>query len=212
MVQAQINAQQQMAALVSASQPGSVVSSPPPTVKNEDFSVLPGDPLQVTQRFIQENNITLFNKQSPNKLSQPQAPTSSSNLKGINFTRRPPIESEISGKWLNDSEVSPPLNYEPIVTEVVPGDVRSLQRHVLEIQNQLGRQSANSSFNKGSGSEKPITHSHSFSDSNQLRDEFPPTSVSLLKELLYTASFINVPSVLFCHVLNHIEFAIVTLF
>ncbi|XP_076818745.1 protein bicaudal C homolog 1-A-like [Clavelina lepadiformis] len=58
--------------------------------------------------------------------------------------------------------------------EGIPGNLRGLQRQVLEVQKKIeGRISASNSFNKGN-SGKSIVHSHSFSDSNLQCDEFPP--------------------------------------
>ena len=174
LVQAQINAQQ-MAALVSASQPATVVNSPNPiSGKSDEFPVLSADPLQVTKRLIHENKIARFNGQSPTK-APPLGNQSGSALEGVNFSRKPQVDSEFSGKWPNDAELPSSLN--TVDSENVSGSVRSLQRHVLELQNQLGRQSANSSFNKGSGSEKRLTNPHGFTDSIVAREELP-TAVS----------------------------------
>ena len=170
LLQAHLNIQQQQQlALASSSQPSSVVNSPPHQMKADDLP-LSADPLQVTQQFIQENLIR--NAQQPNS-NQPQINQVNQNKfeRGQIPMKGSTSAPDFSDQWASNCESEDPssFKYNSTDSQDIPGNVRGLQRQVLAVQ--MGRLSANNSFNKGSNPEKPLTHAHSFSDSNALQKE-----------------------------------------
>ena len=169
LLQAQINAQQQqqMAALVSASHPGSTVNSPP--LKTDNLSALSTDSLQATQQILQD--IALQNSQQA-KINLHQGSTNFS-LEGAKLPSRGSMNtSDYQDKWQGSPESEDTtLKCSPGDNQNIPGNVRDLQRHLMAMHG--GRLSANSSFNKGSNTDKPLCHTHSFSDSNVGGEEFP---------------------------------------
>ena len=178
LLQVQLNAQQQqqqqIAALASVSQSSSAVNSPPSQIKSDDLSVLSADPLQVTQSFIQKNQ-ALRNAQQTNSNSAITSPSGNVNFNASQLSLHGSANaSEYADKWASTLEVDDPTTFKRKSndTQDIPGNVRGLQRQVLAVQ--MGRLSANSSFNNGSNPDKPLTHAHSFSDSNALlKEEFP---------------------------------------
>ena len=183
LLQAQLNAQQQqqqqIAALASASQPSSVINSPPSQIKSDDLSVLSSDPLQMTQQFIQENK-ALRSAQLINSSAQSINQNNNSNFNGPqNPLHGSTSAPDFSDKWstTTETEDSPSFQYNSKDANAIPGNVRGLQRQVLAVQ--MGRLSANSSFNKGSNPDKPLVHAHSF-DSNTFSKEDLSNLVSFM--------------------------------
>ena len=180
LLQAQLNAQQQqqIAALASVSQSNSVVSSPPSQIKPEDLSAFSADPLQVTQQFIQENR-ALRNAQQTSSSVQVTTQNNNPNFNGSQL----PLHGSTSAPDFSDQWPPSSESHKSNETQNISRKVRGLQQQVLAVQ--MGRISANSSFNKGTNPDKPLAHAHSFSDSNMLSKEEYANLVSQTRTSIY---------------------------